>query len=94
MARSRVRVSREREQVRVRGEREQLGHRGVLIHRGVSRRHGDSGGCGGDERVGDLLGRYREGTTIFQKTPCLFFLFCFIRRFGNLVEGPKHFQKL
>ena len=27
-------------------------------------RHGDSGGCGGDTRVGDLLGLYREGTTI------------------------------
>ena len=41
---------------------------GLLIRQGSSTVRGMApGGCGvdmGDERIGDLLGRYREGTTI------------------------------
>ena len=39
-------------------------------------RHGDSGGCGGDERVGEVLGRYRdEDDDPFLKKPLAAFFF-------------------
>ena len=59
------------------GEREQ--GEGILFHHGGAR-HGESGGCGGDERVGEVLGRYmdEDDDHFLEKTLAAFSLFCFL----------------